>query len=189
MQLMASLLTNETFASPTYQGLASILEIVNDDGKLTHSELRSGGGGDHAHLSRQLSAGRRLRYHVLDRKTFPPDQMGGWFGSSRRRVTKICKNVGVHLDEIEGEDELKAQLTLGNPVIMMLGVKAGKFLGFDLPGGHSVVAYGYDDANLYLTNWNQEPLPWAEFAKSWGSFVPRLIQMSNRGLVARLNSV
>jgi hypothetical protein len=64
----------------------------------------------------------------------------------------------------------------------MLGVSAGKFLSFDLPGGHWMVAYGFDGDHVYLTNWGR--MSWQEFHAGWNALVPRLINMRGKGLVA-----
>jgi hypothetical protein len=64
----------------------------------------------------------------------------------------------------------------------MLGVSAGKFLRFDMPGGHWMVAYGYDAGSVYLTNWGK--MSWQEFRAGWAGLVPRLIGMRFRGLTA-----
>src|SRR5262249_14320712 len=99
------------------------------------------------------------------------------------QVERICRAYDVPLREVDGEDELRVLLAAGQPVIVMLGVSGGKFWGIDLPGGHWMVAYGYDDTNVYLTN--QGKMTWDEFRAGWNSFVPRLIQMRNHGLTAR----
>jgi hypothetical protein len=111
----------------------------------------------------------------------PPDELGGYFGSSRRRVERIARSFGCDVDVIHGRDQLCAMLSQQRPVIVMLGVSAGAFLGFDLPGGHWMVAYGYDAEHVHLTNWGA--MPWSEFESGWTRLVPRLIQMSLRGLV------
>jgi hypothetical protein len=56
------------------------------------------------------------------------------------------------------------------------------FNRIDLPGGHWMVAYGFHPEKVYLTN--HGPMPWDEFRRGWASFVPRLIGMRRKGLVA-----
>ncbi len=169
-----------------FAGLERIFEFVNSDGRLTKWNCG------------QAAAATLLTHHgalppaetnacslvQMIEKQFPPDQLGGWFGSSRRRVTSICKAHGVRLAEVRGENALRAELEKNNPVIVMLGVSAGRFWRWDLPGGHWMVAYGFDAESIYLTNWG-EPMAWGEFRQRWRSVVSRLIQMSERGLVAR----
>ena len=76
---------------------------------------------------------------------------------------------------------IKARIDQGFPCA--IGLSQARDIG-GLGNDHQVVAYGYDEANLYLTNWDREPLPWSDFRPRWSSFVSRVIQMSNRGLVA-----
>jgi hypothetical protein len=64
----------------------------------------------------------------------------------------------------------------------MLEVPAGRLWRFPLRGGHWMVAFGYDSANVFLTNWGS--MPWDEFRHGWAGLIPRLIGMRRRGLVA-----
>jgi hypothetical protein len=65
----------------------------------------------------------------------------------------------------------------------MLGISAGKLWNcIDLPGGHWMVAYGFDDEYVYLTNHGK--MTWPEFRRGWNGLVPRLIRMNGRGLAA-----
>jgi hypothetical protein len=183
-QAMAGL-TSALAKAAGYAGLGHIYEFVNADGRLTKWNCG------------QAAATTLLTHHGALRvcednpssilcdieNVFPPDQLGGWFGSSRRRVTTICKAHGLCLKEIRGEEQLRAELTCGNPVVVMLGVSGGQLMGWDLPGGHWMVAYGFDDESIFLTNWG-EPMPWPNFRKRWRSLVSQLIQMSDRGLAA-----
>jgi hypothetical protein len=168
-----------------YRGLAEIFEFVNDDGELFY---RNCGQAAAATLlthegvlePTQETAGQIMR---SIENAHPPDNFFGWFGTSRRCVTHICKEHGLELEEVDGEEELCRQLDRGNPVVVMLGVSAGKFLGVDLPGGHWMVAYGYDNQSVYLTN--NGVMPWDEFRSGWKSLVSRSIQMRRRGLAFR----
>ena len=85
-----------------------------------------------------------------------------------------------------GEGELRIQLSQGNPALVMLGITARRLLNrLDLPGGHWMVAYGYDADHVYLTNWGR--MTWQEFRAGWGKLVPQLIHMHHRGLVALMD--
>jgi len=86
---------------------------------------------------------------------------------------------GMH-PKFEGEEALRAQLTKNNPVIVMLAVSAGRFLRWDLPGGHWMVAYGFDADGVYLTNYGK--MGWPDFRAGWNGLAPRLISMHRRGL-------
>jgi hypothetical protein len=183
---MAQILTYEQMKAADYRGLASIYEYTNDDGALQKWNCGQAAAATLLTHLGQFEPNPQKASEIMSwiENNHPPDVAGGWFGSSRRRVTRICRSRGVELDEINGIAELRRELDRGNPVIMMLGVHAGKFWRFDLPGGHWAVAYGYDSQNLYLTNWG-EPCPWDDFGWRWRSMVSRIIQMSERGLVAR----
>lgn len=175
--------------STAYSGLARIFEFVNADGRLVKWNCGQAAATTllthHGILSCDDDAATILQ---LVERHFPPDQLGGWFGSSRRRVASICKAHDLPLKEIRGEDSLRAELSAGNPALVMLGVSAGRFWKWNVPGGHWMVAYGFDDDAIYLTNWG-EPMPWSEFRMRWRSVVSRLIQMNERALAARRSGI
>jgi hypothetical protein len=178
--------TSPVSKSAEYAGLGRIFEFVNGDGRLTKWNCGQAAATTLLahHGALPLPEENACALMCAVESAFPPDQLGGWFGSSRRRVTQICKAHGVRLQEVRGEDRLRGELSSGNPVALMLGVSAGQLWGWDLPGGHWMVAYGFDDASIFLTNWG-EPMPWPEFRERWESIVSKLIQMSGRGLAAR----
>jgi hypothetical protein len=172
----------------TYRGLPSVYEFINSDG-----ELRGYNCGQAAACSLLSFAGvlvaepdpavaRKLMTAVEEAN--PPDNVGGWFGTSRRRVERICRTHGVDLDEVAGEAELRESLVAGRPVIVMVGTEGPRILKWYAPAGHWVLAYGYDDRQLFTTNWNGS-IPWDEFRRRWSALVPRLIRMRNVGLAAR----
>jgi hypothetical protein len=168
-----------------YRGLAEIFQFVNDDGELFYRNCGQAAAATlltHQGVLKPTEQSASQLMRAIE-NAHPPDNVFGWFGSSRRCVTHICKKHGVTLEEVDGENELRRELDRGNPVLVMLGVSAGKFFGFDLPGGHWMVAYGYDDESVYLTN--NGAMPWDDFRAGWQSLVPRLIQMGRRGLACR----
>ncbi len=55
------------------------------------------------------------------------------------------------------------------------------FNRWTLPTGHWMVAYGFDDELVYLTNWGT--MTWELFRARWNGLTPRLIGMCNRGLL------
>ncbi len=171
--------------SAAYVGLERIFEFVNGDGRLTKWNCGQAAAATLLthHGATPLSEASAGSLVCLLENAFPPDQLGGWLGSSRRRVTSICKAHGLPLQEIRGEHDLRRELANGNPVVVMLGISAGKLWGWDVPGGHWMVAFGFDADAIFLTNWH-EPMPWAEFRERWRSVVARLIQMNERGLAA-----
>jgi hypothetical protein len=168
-----------------YRGLAEIFEFINDDGELCYRNCGQAAAATlltHEGVFQPASKPAMQLMRAIE-NAHPPDNLFGWFGSSRRCVTRICKAHGLELTPIDGEDDLRRELDRANPVIVMLGVPGGKFLGFDLPGGHWMVAYGYDQEYVYLTNCGV--MTWPEFRAGWDSMVPRLIQMRRRGLACR----
>src|SRR5262245_30598921 len=98
-------------------------------------------------------------------------------------VARICAAFGVPLREVSGEAALRACLARREPVLVMLGVSAGRWRRFDLPGGHWMGAHACDAGGVYLTN--KGKMSWDEFRRGWAALVPRLINMRWRGLVAR----
>lgn len=174
--------TMATSAAEGFAGLVGIFEYVNRDGRLWRWNCG------------QAAAATMLAHHRLGpvaghgsetmselERSFPPDILGGWFGSSRRRVVSLCKAHGLPLCDVRGEAELRRTLADRRPAIVMLGVPGARLGPWRLPGGHWMVAYAFDDRHIHLTNW-PEPMPWPEFRAGWTSFVSRLIQMDERGL-------
>lgn len=178
---MAGFVLGALGTAASYVGRQSVFEYCNGDGKLVAWNCGQAAAATLLTASGVFPAEASAQAIREIERRFPPDLAGGWFGSSRRRVMQICKAYGVPLREIRGEAELRERLSAGAPVALMLGVCPGTLLGWPLPGGHWMVAYGHDDDNLYLTNWG-EPMPWPDFRRRWGSLVSRVIQMSGRGL-------
>lgn len=167
--------------SNSAQGLQSIFEYINQDGALCETNCGLAAAATFlTHLGLVPNPGPVMDW--LER-FYPPDIVFGFFGTSRRRVEQICRRFDIRLRSIQGEESLKRELDACRPVMVMLAVPAGQFAGFDLPGGHWMVAYGYDAERVYLTNWGS--MTWDEFRKGWNGTIPRLIQMRNRGLVER----
>jgi hypothetical protein len=169
---------------PDYLGTPELFEYTNCDGGYVRTNCGQAAAATFLTFHGKLAPGEdRARRIMADiERSYPPDNVHGFLGTSRRRVVRICKAFGQALRPVQGERALKFWLAKGQPVIVMLGVSAGKFLGFDLPGGHWMVAYGYDAGNVYLSNWGK--MSWPEFRAGWAGLVPRLISMRFRGLTA-----
>jgi hypothetical protein len=167
-----------------YLGTAALFEYTNGDGGFVRTNCGQAAAATfltfHGKLAPLAERARQVMAEI--ERHFPPDNLGGMFGTSRRRVIRICKAFGQAVCPIEGEAELKSQLGRQQPVIVMLGVRAGTLLRFNLPGGHWMVAYGYDAEHVYLSNWGK--MPWPDFRAGWSALVPRLIGMRFRGLTA-----
>ena len=181
---MAGPITPGESPSADYVGLGEFFEFTNWDGRWTPFNCG------------QAAACTMLRHHgiiagalepasamLAIERAHPPDNLGGWFGTSRYCVERICRSRGVKLKEVRGEEKFREQLAAGRPVIVMLGVPGKKFLGYTTPAGHWMVAYGFDRDFVYLSNQGQ--MSWDDFRRGWRSLVPRLIRMNGRGLVPR----
>jgi hypothetical protein len=167
---------------PTYRGVREIFEFTNWDGR--HTRFNCGQAAactflTHYHFIPPRSEAMQSIEHAS-----PPDNFGGYLGTSRRCVEHICRSHGLLIEGVVGENELRWHIGSNRPVIVMLGVSGPKFLRWQLPAGHWMVAYGFDDEHIYLTNWGK--MKWDEFRAGWQSIVPRLIQMRESGLVLRV---
>lgn len=173
----------------TYRGLPSVYEFINSDGE--HRRFNCGQAAACSLLSfagvlvaePDPAVARTLMMAVEEAN--PPDNFGGWFGTSRRRVERICRRHGMELEVVRGEDELRASLAAGRPAIVMLGTEGPRLWKWHAPAGHWMLAYGFDDRQIFLTNWSSPAMPWDEFRRWWRAIVPRMISMRNIGLVAR----
>jgi hypothetical protein len=182
---MAGIDTPDDCQPSAYHGLASIFGYINSDGQLCRTNCGIAAAATFlTHYGKYEPLPERAHaIMALLERDHPPDNLGGVFGTSRRRVTRICRVHGIRLEEVRGEAELRQRLAEQDPVIVMLGTCGGRlFNRFDLPGGHWMVAYGYDDEHVYLTNWGS--MDWADFRDRWGRLVPRLIDMRYKGLAA-----
>lgn len=182
---MAGLVHPEDSLAPDYRGLASIFEFTNGDGAFVRTNCGQAAAATLLTFYGKFALAALEPGQIMDaiEREDPPDNFGGAFGTSRRRVTRICRRHGILLREITGEVALRAELSKGKPAIVMLGVSAGRFLGrIDLPGGHWMVAYGFDGDRIYLTNHGW--MTWDEFRRGWAGIVPRLIDMRGKGLVS-----
>lgn len=98
----------------TYRGLPSVYEFINSDGELRRfncgqaaaCSLLSFAGA----LTTDLDTDQARTAMTAIEDAHPPDNVGGWFGTSRRRVERICRTHGIEVEEVAGEDELRASL-------------------------------------------------------------------------------
>ena len=185
---MASLISPCDCDPRTYQGVDEIFEYTNSDG--LHYATCCGQAAAATFLTHHQrlkpETGRAEEIMALLETKFPQDQLGGRCGTGRRQVERICHAHGIGLREIRCEKQLRLSLDANNPVIVMLGVSAGSFHGFSLPGGHWMVAYGYDRGHIYLSNHGR--MTWRQFHQGWNALVPHLIRMHRRGLAATVVS-
>ena len=172
-----------------YRGLPSLFGFENSDGELTKFNCGQAAACtllNHFHAVPAVADGdAACALMEAVESAHPPDNLGGWFGTSRRRVERICLTHGIDLVEIDGEGELRSALVAGRPVAVMVQLAGSRFLRWQMPAGHWMVAYGFDDKQIYLSNYHDAGMPWDEFRRAWGGLVPRLVSMRNKGLVAR----
>ncbi len=169
---------------PDFCGLDSLFEYTNADGRLARTNCGQAAAATIlTHHGKLPDAAEAPEVMVALERDYPPDQLFGLFGTGRRQVERICQENHLPLREIQGEEELRLCLRQRRPVVVMLGVSAGQlFHRFDLPGGHWMVAFGYDADRIYLSNWGA--MTWDDFSRGWRLPVPRLIRMNGRGLSA-----
>jgi hypothetical protein len=174
-----------TGADPnSYRGLPSLYEFVNSDGALTR--YNCGQAAACTILSHfDAISGDACSLMTAVEEAHPPDNLFGWLGTSRRRVERICEAYGVVLEEIYGEDAVRGALAENRPVAMMVQVPGPRVWRWQVPAGHWMVAYGFDDRQVFLSNYHAPGMPWDDFLRAWNGFVPRIISMRNTGLVAR----
>jgi hypothetical protein len=161
-----------------FQGVPSIYEFTNDD------------GSDPRRACAHAAVATMLRFRGLEavrvgdlEARFPADVLRGAWGTSRRQVERMIRAGGRPLAVVEGVDALRRSLTARQPAVVMLDISEypGRWPWTWRLGGHWVVAYGFDEENVYLSNWGD--MTWARFAACWGSWMPRAIGMCRRGLV------
>ncbi len=166
-----------------YRGLPTLFEFVNADG--TQRRFNCGQAAACTLLTHFHAIPPAADLMAAVEAAHPPDNLGGWFGTSRRQVERICRSRAIELEEIHGEDELRATLSAGRPAAVMVELPGPMIWRWRAPVGHWMVAYGFDEQQIYLSNFGSPGMPWDDFRRAWAGLVPRLISMRNTGLVAR----
>ena len=162
-----------------YRGLDWIFEYANHDGALATWNCGQAAAATfltHHGAMDPVQAAHNMawleQYH-------PPDQLGGWFGTGRRRIERIMRAFDLDLIEVVGINGIRAQLDRKNPVLLRLGMTQ-RFHGVNLPGGHWMVAFGHDGERVHLTNGC--PMTWSEIEAGWRSITATWIRMNGCGL-------
>lgn len=163
-------------AAARYVGLGEIFQYTND------------GAPDRSKACGQAAIATILTYYnIKPRDTgdsvineiygrYKPDIAWGILGTSWQQMGRALRGYGVPYNWYSGEAGLKNALNLYKPCIVMLDVGAMPEEGWGW-GGHWVVAYGYDQSNIYLTNWNGDShnyadggkCTWTAFRKGWNA--------------------
>jgi len=165
-----------------YRGLDWIFEYTNQDGALSTRKCGQAAAATFlTHYGAMDPVHARNNMAWLERH-HPPDQLGGWFGTGRRRIERIMHAFQLDIIEVVGIDGLRQQLDRKNPVMLMLGMPH-QVLGVNLPGGHWMVAFGHDADRVQLTNgW---PMTWGEIEVGWHSLAGLWIRMNGRSVALR----
>lgn len=174
-----------------YQGMPSLYGYVNGDGRLRGTNCGLAASATLLTMLGKmpvtLPAQEGINSNMIElEKTFPPNILAGLAGTSRGRVERILDSYGCEAVELQGEDALKASLRKRQPVAVMLRVPGNTVWGITFPAGHWMVAYGYDEKNIYLTNWDIHGMSWEQFRAGWSHLIPWCINMDRRGLQAKL---
>lgn len=103
---------------------------------------------------------------------YPPNIMGGYFGTSAGQVRKILECY-LSVEEVVGPIELVNALRNGTPVVVMFQTSNWS--------GHWVVATGITGKFIHLTNYGDMPVE--EFLSKWNGWLPKLIGFNQRGFV------
>jgi hypothetical protein len=184
-EIMAGLLKPMDPLSQQYRGLGEIFEFTNWDGRQTR--VNCGQAAACTLLTHHGMLPRIGEVMLEVERAHPPDNLGGYLGTSRCCVRRICRAFGLKLEEAVGESTLRSHLASSQPVLVTLGVPGPRLWRWQLPVGHWMVAYGFDDSGVYLTNWGR--MGWDEFRAGWQSFIPGLVQMRRRGLTAGVDLI
>lgn len=170
---MAQLITFPSLSG--YEGLTSLYEYVNADGALWRYNC---GQAAAATLLSHLDPARRDQPLLAWlEKEHGPDNLGGWLGTSRRRVERALRAVHWRPRAVRGENALRQSLAAQRPVILSVQLSLGKFWKWDIPSAHWMLAFGFDSEYVYLSNWWDNRMKWEDFRAGWAGWVPALTNM------------
>lgn len=164
-----------------FRGLPGLCEFTNEDGAQWRYNC---GQAAVATVLRHLEPAHpeNLLMPWLE-KEHGPDNLWGWLGTSRRRVERGLRAKGYRPGTLQGEASLRERLARQVPVIVAVQLSVGKFWKFDIPSGHWMVAFGFDEEHIYLTNWWDNRMTWEEFRTGWFGWVPALTNMRGTGVI------
>lgn len=181
---MASIIRPAIVDRDAYRGLDWIFEYTNHDGRLTTWNCGQAAIATFLTHHGALDPVNHQQNMEAVEANHGPDQLWGWFGTGRRRVERALAAFNVHVMPVEGEDAIRSHLEKKNPVLLMVGLPSYRLLGINLPGGHWMVAYGYENDLVHLTNWGA--MTWPTIRQGWKSISARWIGMNGRGLAKRV---
>jgi ABC-type bacteriocin/lantibiotic exporter with double-glycine peptidase domain len=158
-------------------GVSEIVEFVNEDG--AQSQYNCG----------QAAIATLVKFHNKDVSVqevehwYPPDAMFGYFGTSKRRVEKALNGYGLNPKTITGIDAVKESLRNGIPGLVLCEFVFKEVWGLKIPSAHWMMAFGYDDDYIYVSNWSFNKMKLNDFERSWKGMVPRLVSMDESMIV------
>ena len=165
---------------PNYVGHTAPYEFVNDDAADVHRACGQAAVSSLLVTRGLLPEGVQTLRGV--EAAYPPDVFGGWFGTSPAQVRRAAHAHGAAVDHVLGLDGVRAAIAGGGLLLTMIQNDPGWF--WSVRGGtHWVLAFGYDDHGLHVTNNNVPVIPWDRFDAQWSSFTPWVIGMHRRALV------
>jgi hypothetical protein len=177
--------------APGYQGLPSLFGYVNDDGRFCGTNCGIAASATLlTFLGKMPIAVTPCPFANPNMASlesiYPPNIFAGLAGTSRGRVERILDAFGGEAVPVEGEVGLRKSILAGQPLAVMLKVPGKTKWGINFPAGHWMVAYGFDEKNIYLTNWDINGMSWEEFREGWTHIIPWCIDMDRKGLQARV---
>lgn len=166
-----------------FRGVSRLLAFENRDGRLARFNCGQAAVATllhHLGLLGPSKDGVDAGLRPLE-SAHPPDLLGGWCGTGRRRIERALRAYGLTSVEVRGADALRRSLAAARPVLLMLGFPVLAWRGRTLlPGGHWMLAWGYDPEFLYLSNYGR--LPWQELDRWWDTWTARRVAMAKIGL-------
>lgn len=171
--------TKNNCGVPGYVGMCGIYQFVNTDFPTTNNSCGQAAATTamwNVALKNNYSTPQELAKSFYDYA--PPKiivgglvQVQGSLGSDWRQLNYGMdgyKNYGVKYSWLKGENELKKYLGMQLPALIMLDTGTLSQYGYKWFTGHWVVAYGYDANGVYVTNFPNNKMSWADLRKAWG---------------------
>jgi hypothetical protein len=175
-----------------YKGICDLWEFDNDDFPVNNTTCGQAAAATiiahWKHWHRDDAAKATLTSFLY--RNYGPDNGLGYFGTSWQRVVNsITGPYQMSWRKSSGEDDLRAELNKGIPVIVVLDAERLRQRGYSYPratvgvAAHYVVVYGYDSGFYFVTNHDQNWIARKDFLESWNTWIHGAIDGGNRGYV------
>jgi hypothetical protein len=178
-----------------YKGRCEIYQFTNDD-----FPNRNNSCGQAAIATAMWTIGLKDKYasdHEFAKSIWayaPPKitlgnliQLQGSLGSDWRQLNYALdgygKLYGVKYSWITGEAEIKKYLAMNLPVVIMLDTGTLKQFNYQWFTGHWVTAFGYDKDYIYVSNFPESRMSWAELGAAFRGNLAQLHGTSGRAMV------